>query len=455
MTITPLIKEILDNLQPYMHLNCWVVAFSGGADSSVLLSVLAQINKEFATPKLVALHINHGLQQQAIEWEQVCSQICQSLNVELIIAKANIDASQIKLYGIEQAARDCRYQIFNKYLQANDCLIQGHHKNDQAETILLRLCRGTGLDGLAGIPRTRKLHDSYLIRPMLNISRNQIINYAKQNNICYINDPSNYDTKFSRNFIRHEILPKLESRWPKIIDRLSATATEITEVADVIMANVAQQLQYCKINYQLRGISLYSGLSITKLNEFELEDQCRVIRLWLKENKVLLPSRDAINKIITEVINSNIDANPKIKIANYFIRRYLDNLLLVAIDHAIVATDIQWDWQNKPSITINNIMLTMEVSSVESNFNINLPARPVVIKFRHSIEPKLKFLLAGRKCSKKLKQLMQEYSIPPWLRDSMPLLFDGNEMIAAPGLWVCNKYQIKNQQAYQCKLALV
>jgi tRNA(Ile)-lysidine synthase len=455
MTIDPLIEEILDNLQPYMHLNRWVVAFSGGADSSVLLSALARINKEFATPKLVALHINHGLQQQAIEWENDCSRICQSLNIDLIIAKANIDSNQIKLYGVEQAARDYRYQIFNKYLQANDCLIQGHHKNDQAETMLLRLCRGTGLDGLSGIPKTRKLNSSCLIRPMLNISRTQIINYAKQNNICYINDPSNDDTKFSRNFIRHEILPKLESKWPKIIDRLYATATEIGEVADFIMENVAQKLQYCKINYQLCGVSLYSGLSITKFNEFELEEQRRIIRLWLKENKVLSPSRDVVNKIITEVINSNIDASPKIKVANYFIRRYLDSLLLVAIDHTTIVTDVHWDWQNKPSKTINNIMLTMVASSATSNLNINLPARSIVIKFRHTIDPKLKFSIAGRNCSKKLKQLMQEYNVPPWLRDRIPLLFDGDEMIAAPGLWVCDKYQAKKQQKHQCKLVLV
>ena len=447
-------KEILTNLQPFISLDRWVIAFSGGVDSSVLLHALVQLKKKLAIPELVAIHVNHGLQQQAVEWEQHCRRICQNFGVDLIIEKSDINKNHIKTYGVEQAARDSRYKIFNKHLQATDCLIQGHHKNDQAETILLRLCRGTGLDGLSGIPKTRKLTKAWLMRPMLNICRKQLTNYATANNISYINDPSNNDVNFNRNFIRHEILPKLESKWPKVIDRLVATAMEAKEVADIISVNVEQNLQNCRADSNSFFTGLYSGLSISKLKGFSLEDQCRIIRLWLKESKVGLPSRDAINKIITEVMLSDASANPKIKMGAYFVRRYLDNLLLVSVNLISNSADIVWDWQKKPSITINGLNLAVVDCDVKSKLSIKLPSGPVVIKFRPSIDPTINFAIANRNCSKNLKKLMQEYQVPPWLRDNIPLLFVNNEMIAAPDLWVCDKYKATKQPMYWCKMSL-
>ena len=193
----------------------WLVAFSGGIDSSVLLHALASASD--GTP-VVAIHIDHGLHPDSAAWSQHAETFSTALGVEFITRAVSLDPKLPQ--GTEAAARDARYQAFYELVEDDDCLLSAHHERDQAETLLLNLMRGSGPAGLAGIRVTQSFGRGQLLRPMLGVSGDDIAAYASAEGLTWIEDPSNADTRFDRNFIRREVMPLLRTRWPAVDNRL-------------------------------------------------------------------------------------------------------------------------------------------------------------------------------------------------------------------------------------------
>ena len=195
------LQELLADIDPGKRIN---IAFSGGVDSTVLLhatnSLCDQVKHEIR-----AIHINHQIHTDAHQWEKSCLVYCQSINVNFF--SINVDISPHRGSGIEGAARKARYQAFAEHLKEDDILLMAHHADDQVETVLLQLFRGTGLHGLAGCANSRPVGKAMLFRPFMNLSRQQIIEYANENNLTWLNDPSNDSMTHDRNYLRHQVMP--------------------------------------------------------------------------------------------------------------------------------------------------------------------------------------------------------------------------------------------------------
>ena len=265
------------------------VAYSGGPDSSALLYLLHQNNIN----NFEAIHINHNLSKNAFQWQSHCEQVCESLKVKLHVESIEITPEGD---GLESAARKARYDIFSKYLNFNEQILLGHHSNDVAETFLLRLFRGTGVDGLDGLAVKRKVGEGYLVRPLIKFSKDQILDYLKSNNIKYINDESNFELEQDRNYIRNTIIPAIENRWNKASSRIAKTSGFVKDrnsSYEYLFNTKFQSLISNKIKVK----------ELKKLDEVFIID---ILRMSLKNLGIAMPSK----KIIDEIIKTFIKSNP-------------------------------------------------------------------------------------------------------------------------------------------------
>ena len=199
------------------------VAYSGGPDSSALLHLLARIN-DTQELNLQAIHINHNLSKKSLMWENHCKQVCAKLKINLITESIKVVSEG---GGIESASRRARYKIFENVLEDNDQMLLAHHSDDVAETIFMRMLRGTGVEGIEGPKEERRIGNGKLIRPFLSIPKTEIQSFLKENKINFIEDDSNQDNKFDRNFLRNNIFPLLEKRWKGFPNRINSMASII------------------------------------------------------------------------------------------------------------------------------------------------------------------------------------------------------------------------------------
>lgn len=261
------IKKNVENLPS--NVDHWIIAYSGGVDSCVLADVLYKIKPD--NIKLSILHVNHGLgQKDAVNWAQQAKETAQKMNASFLTTDFNMDETET---GLEEKARDLRYDFISKNVSKNSVVFMGHHKNDQAETFLFRLFRGTGIKGLTAIPMIREIGEGILYRPMLTVSRNQIVEYALANNIHWFEDDTNIDTNFSRNFIRHNVIPLLSSRWPKIVEQISAMTKKAQDSYDLSVEIANEDFEKISIKYK----EDYNGIDCEKLYSLSFLRQKNVI----------------------------------------------------------------------------------------------------------------------------------------------------------------------------------
>lgn len=415
------------------------VAFSGGVDSTVLLHLLTLLRDQGAVAQVQAVHVHHGLSDYADQWAEHCQWVCDRWQVSLTIANVFLESHG---YGLEQAARDARYRVFVDVVKGGGCLLQGHHLDDQAETVLLRLFRGTGVDGIQGIPEQRALGDGLLLRPLLDVPRSTIEAYARSHHLDFMEDDSNCDERFSRNFLRHQLIPMVEGRWPGASGRLVEFAREVGQMNQSIQQETRSQLATC-IEYRPQWLLDRQPLvSIKALGRLDARSQRLVVRAWLKQQGIQPPSRDALEKIFHEVVGARMDAEPQLKLSErYVLRRYQHMLLICDEEVNLLAFDpMVWDWQNEPVLSLGDRSLSCHSGSGEGCDAISLPTTPLVLKRRCHIPCDEKIAISGRQGRKTLKKWLQEYQVPFWLREYLPFVFDGDQMVAAPGLWVCDGY---------------
>jgi tRNA(Ile)-lysidine synthase len=213
----------------------YVVAYSGGMDSHVLLHLCYKLKIPVR-----AIHINHGLQKEADAWSKHCNKICEELNVPFF--NIHVDAAATQGESPENAARNARYEALMSELKVNECLLTAHHKDDQSETLLLQLFRGAGPAGLAAMPVVRKTGKGIHLRPLLECSRSELMQYAKENKLNWIEDPSNQNTDFDRNFVRQKIIPLIKGRWQQVDSALEQVASQQQDSLEIIEAMAAIDL---------------------------------------------------------------------------------------------------------------------------------------------------------------------------------------------------------------------
>lgn len=408
------------------------IGFSGGLDSTVLLHCLAKHLS--LKSKLQAIHINHGLSLNAQDWQKHCQKFCETLHIPLLIRDVIFE----KRANIEEAARLARYRAFSSVLTEKDGLLLGHHADDQAETVLLQLFRGAGIDGIAAMSPINKLATGSVIRPFLGISRAKLEAYASQHQLTWIEDESNGDEAFSRNYLRHQIIPALQTKWPGLVRNLARTANHCQQAKLNLVALA-----------EIDGGELRKEtLSLINLRTLENERLINVLRAWLKNNKVRFPSTTVLQTIIKEIIFANVDTVPLVQWDGISVRRYKQTLYLLKKDIEHPASRIEWG--NFPApLQLDKKGCQHLHAFAGPGLKIPLNSQ-LQIRFREGGES-----LRWRGQTKQLKKLFQEWNIPPWQRDQIPLLFINAELAAVVGFAISDHYySIESLNTYFIELHL-
>ena len=303
-----------------------IVGFSGGADSTLLLhktfNFLTESNYD---NKLLALHINHQAQPESHAWEEHCQKFCQDRKIHLQTEKVEIT---IKGEGFEAAARSARLAVFNSF-DKNAVIILGHHLDDQIETILFRIFRGTGMKGLSGIKRQSTLGSKVVLRPLLNLTKKEIIELLDQERLNYITDESNQDNSFSRNYLRNTVIPKIYEKWPGAKKNISR------------MANILRKQNILYESYLeavLEKVSDEDGLKLDELKNLDYFERAELIRIWLDKQSFSTPNESQMKEIEKSFFQSRQESNPVIKFQREDAQRL--GVILTKTNNYLIAEEI-------------------------------------------------------------------------------------------------------------------
>ncbi len=413
------------------------IAYSGGLDSHVLLHLCATLRQQYPL-KFKAVHVNHSLSVHAPHWAVHCEKICADLNIELIYKI--IDAKAFKGDSPENIARQCRYQLFSELLEPNAILLTAHQQDDQAETVLVQLLRGAGPKGLSAMPLLKSFAAGFHGRPLLDLSRAELKNYAEKYHLKWIQDESNENTNFTRNFLRHTILPLLKNRWPTVTKTLARVAGNCAEAQEIIEHKAEQDLNFC-LNRKNQT------LSVKKLLLLDTVHQRQTLRTWLAKLGFPMPSAAKLRQIQQDFLHAKQDKSPYMRLGTFEIRRYRDDIYAMQCLPKWDSTQIfTWDLSQLlmiPSLGKLHAVLT-DISGLRSD------TKNVNIRFRQGGE---RCYFPERQCHHLLKHLFQEWDVPPWERDRLPLLYVGEELIGVVGFFLNSHY--KSVPGLQVKLAII
>lgn len=402
-------------LTPWLDAPVWHIAFSGGLDSTVLLHLLADYARAHPAPPLRAIHIHHGLQAAADTWPAHCQQVCSQLGVDLKIVHVQVCPGA----SLEQAAREARYQAFTNLIGPGEVLFTGQHRDDQAETLLFRLLRGAGLRGLAAMPASRALGRGHLARPLLDVPRNKLQAYAGQVGLGWIEDPSNADTHYARNFLRCEALPLLHQRWPQASQNLARSASHLSEALglldEIARADIATAEQGAPIGWET-----LDSLCLSPLKALSPARQRNALQYWLAA-RTRLP--DARHWAGWETLrDAGADAQPLWRLADGQLQRSHDRIWWLS-----------GEWLDQPSAGVDwpdpGAALALP-SNGRVTLRGDLPQQNLRIAYRQGGEV---LRLAGRG-QRDLKRLLNEHQVPHFVRSRLPLLYAGEQLLAVGNL---------------------
>jgi tRNA(Ile)-lysidine synthase len=420
-------------LQPWLSRSRWVVGLSGGLDSIALLSILREyLQGKDNAPELVAIHINHQLSPNASAWAQHCRAVCEEVGIPLTVRLVEVVPTGSG--SLEDAARNARYRAFEELLQADDVLMLAHHQDDQVETLMLRLLRGAGLQGLGAMRPLRDIGKASLLRPLLSVPRSELEAYARQKNLAWVDDESNSDQSLDRNYLRHAVLPALEERWPAYREAF-ARAVAHSQEASGLIEELARQDREGRTNTDQYGYRLLSLAGFESLDHSRLKN---LLRGWFASNEFPAPSSKQLEAIISEVIQAREDSTPLVETPRWQVRRYRDQLYLM---NPLPPHDseqvIQLEGAGEVDLGGAGKLVAREVKGEGLS-----PCGDMTIRFRDGGET---LQLAGRK-TKTLKQLLQEQGVPPWLRSRVPLIYCGQKLVAVAGLGVVESCTIDKNE---------
>ena len=427
MTFSP--EHLLQHLRRQSATPCYQVAFSGGLDSHVLLHALCALRDQLDAD-VAAVHVHHGLQADADRWEQHCQQVCDEFAVAY--TSLRVDGRPAHGESPEAAARAARYRVLAEWLPARQFLLTAQHQDDQAETLLLQLMRGSGVSGLAAMPVVTRLGAGQHLRPLLDVTRVDILHYAALHELSWIEDPSNEDIAFDRNYLRHQVLPVLRQRWPAVSSSLSRSAAHCAE-ANGLIEQLAES--------DLQGVMAVPAgtLSVPGLVALPGDRRRGVLRAWLKDRAGSTPSTAVLARIVNDVLHSRPDAEPCVRWDRYEVRRYREAIYCLQQTAVRPATEVL-DWTLSEPLTLPGAggVLTATPVSGAGMRRSDARASGVRVTWRKGGE---RCLPAGRGHHHSLKKLFQEQGIPPWERDRIPLIYIHDQLAMVPGLWVCEPFQ--------------
>ncbi|GGB62013.1 tRNA lysidine(34) synthetase TilS [Shewanella inventionis] len=446
-----------------------VLAYSGGVDSEVLAFGLSRFSHQYPHIACLLIHVHHGLSDNANIWVQHC--IARASHYQLPIQIERVNVEKGARQSLEAKAREARYQAFDRYLNPGDILLTAHHQDDQLETLLLALKRGQGPKGLAAMGALQTYKQAWLVRPLLDISRDQIEQFAAQKQLVHIEDESNQDDSFDRNFLRLDIIPRLKQRWPGIATTAARSAALCAEQQQVIDNEVSHRLPQWLIQPTdpKALVTESTGFVLAGFAQLTPAWQALLFRGYLSYCDVSLPSQSQLQQILSQLLEAKDDANVAIQWGDFQIKRFagiayvlsnsaLEPLPVNALQHDIRA--VLLGEQNQASGRVGQLAFVVQkqmqaqMQQGVSTSSFPLLALPiehvqVTVKFgaAGSIKCLPQFASTQRSKPRELKKLWQECHIPPWRRQQIPLIFYGDVLVAAIGLWIDQRYLAAPGQA--------
>jgi tRNA(Ile)-lysidine synthase len=402
----------------------WLVAFSGGMDSTVLMHALAA-TRETEQTDIVAIHVDHGLQPESRDWDDHCRKFADELGVAYVSKKVTVDGDRKN--GPEAAARQARYAVLQTLVKDGDCLLSAHHEEDQAETLLLNLLRGSGVAGLAGIGAAQAFGRGRLLRPLLGVSGEAIENYAERHGLSWIEDPTNADTRYDRNFLRQEIVPALAARWPAVSARLKQSA-DLASEASALLNDLA--------DIDLAAANGPERLDLEAIRALSPARQRNLLRQAVSLCGLPPPPATRLYQAVHELIPAREDAQPLVTWPGAELRRYRNHLYVMPAMTSLPDEPAQV-LRPEEALELGPGMGRLALNpDVSKGISPELADAGLRVRYRHGgevIRP------AGHDCTHKLKKLLQQEGIVPWMRERLPLLYAGDQLVAVADLWVAEE----------------
>lgn len=413
---SPMTTPLLLSL-PHDTRQC-LVAFSGGLDSTVLLHQLMLLRAVKPALQLRAIHVHHGLSPHADSWVAHCQQLCAQWQIPLTVVRVTLtDTGE----GLEAQARKARYRAFADALLPGEVLLTAQHLDDQCETFLLALKRGSGPAGLAAMPEQMPFAGTQLIRPLLQQTREALQQWAQQYALRWIEDESNGDDSFDRNFLRLKVLPQLAARWPHFAQATARSAALCGEQEQLLDELLAEELAAATCEN--------GALRLAPLRELSDIRRAALLRRWLAGQGALMPSRAMLHRLWQEVALAREDATPCLRFGEFTVRRFQECLWWVKSVPS--QRDICLAWPQPGTLILPEGLGALRLTP---GGELRAPEDGEAVSVRFQASGLLH--VVGRSGGRKLKKIWQELGIAPWLRDTTPLLFYGETLIAAAGVFI-------------------
>lgn len=397
------------------------VAFSGGLDSAVLLHALAHLRNQHADWQVRAIHVDHQLQPQSSEWSAQCTRVAAELDIPMSVERVDVDSNSKE--GMESAARTARYSALQRTLSPNEVLLTAHHADDQAETLLLALMRGSGVQGLASMPSCKSLADGWHVRPFLPFTRAELAAWADARGIEFIDDPSNARRHFDRNFMRHEVLQVVGSRWPSASVSISRSAGHLAEALELLEGIAVEDLRACMIEQCLR---------IDGLRQLSAPRRRNALRYWLRARQFALPSKRQLAGLEHDLFNTAPDRMPCVRWKDAELRWHRDLLYADRTREPLEEEGRERRWEWRSAFTLPAELGSLSISETRSD-GLALDRLPTTLSVRFRVGHE-KIRLPGRGHRHALRNLLQERDVLPWWRDRLPLIFSGTQLLAVGDL---------------------
>ncbi len=396
-----------------------LLGLSGGVDSVVLLHLLTRL-VPLRNWKLSALHVNHGISPRADEWAAFCTALCKTHDVPLTIER--VDIAPLRHKGIEAAARELRHAALMR--EPADFVVLAHHQDDQAETLLLQLLRGAGVKGAAAMPvLKRPVHDSApsLLRPLLDVSRSELVGYARQHELCWVDDDSNADENYPRNFLRHRILPLIEQRFPAGRATLARSAAHFAEAA-ALMDALAQQ--------DSQGAWDGESLAAERLADLDGVRAKNLLRWFLHQRGALMPDHTRLQEMLRQIRLARADAQVCVAWSGWEMRRYRGRIYAA---RALLAPEPEFcmTWRGEERLELPQLGGALRFMHCVGEGVCAAKLRTATVRLRRGEE---RMRPDTARPIRSLQYLFQAAGIPPWQRARWPLLYCGEQLVAVPGI---------------------
>ena len=422
--------QVIESLRHLPRPKRYWLGLSGGLDSMSLLQLLAACRNELAG-ELRAVHVNHGLQPQADDWQSECERVCAGLGVPLECRR--ISVQRVAGESLEAAARERRYAVFTELMVAGDVLLLAHHQDDQLETFLLQALRGAGVRGLSAMPAVAEFAGGLLVRPLLPYSRAELEAWARQRGFAWLEDPSNQDAGFDRNYLRQEIVPRLRARWPAAATTVSRSARLCAEAAELLDELAAADWA---------GADGAVALPLKTLESLSGPRARNLLRYWLRSLGLPTPPAHKLDEILNQ-LPARADRNPCVDWPGAEVRRYRRRLYAqVPLPPPPADFTLLPGAPRELGKDLGSLKLVPATG--EGIRAALLSSHGLQVAFRsggESCRP------AGRHHQRPLKKWLQDLHVLPWLRSSLPLLYADGRLLAVAGLFVCEPYAARAGEA--------